>query len=150
MSSPLYTPTGKPVQGKFGKSQDMRTEFTSIETAIDKLNDILIPVYFDDLNTAASRFSAPIPWAGSITEVLVAPSVNNAGAATGITVEIGGAAVTMPTLEVGASDTAGTVQQSTPTADNTFSADTAIEVITDGNGTPTMPGYVMLRIQRTS
>jgi len=149
MASPLYVPTGAPVQGAKGASLSMRNEFIAIETAIDVLNAIPFPVTFADLNTAASRYVV-IPWAGSITTCYVVNSVANTTTKTVITLEIGGTLVTMTALEVGATDAVGTVNSQSPSALNTFSAGAAIEVITDGGGAPVMPGEVTLLIARTS
>lgn len=149
MAAPFYVPTGVPVQGAKGASLAIRNEYVAVETAMDKLNAIPFPVSFADLNTAASRFVA-IPWAGTITACYVVNSVTNTTTATVITLEIGGTLVTMSTLDVGATDVAGTVNSASPTANNAVAAGGSIEVITDGGGTPPMPGEVTLLIARTS
>ncbi len=127
----------------------MRTEFALIETAMDKLNAIPFPVTFADFNTAASRFVV-IPWAGTITTAYVVNSVANTTTKTVITLEIGGSLVTMSALEIAITAAAGTVVNQSPSAANVVTAGQAIEVITDGGGSPTMPGEVVLLIARTA
>jgi hypothetical protein len=148
MAAPHYTPTGAPVSGAKGQSSVMRSEFTAIETGIQAMNSLPLVVTFDDLNTAKSRF-VTAPWDGKIVAAYAVNDVANTTTATVLTLELGGTAVTMPTWQFGATDAIGTVASSVPTALNTFSAGDAIEVITDGGGTPTMPGSVTLVIERT-
>lgn len=149
MASPLYVPTGAPVQGSKGASQTMRAEFVAIEAAMDKLNAIPFVVGFADLNTAVSRFVA-IPWAGTVVGCYVVNDIANTTTATVITLEIGGVLVIMSALSVGATDAIGTVNSAVPTANTTFSAGGAVEIITDGGGAPVMPGSVTLLVARSA
>ena len=149
MTSPLYVPTGVPTQGAFGRSRDIRTEFAAIETAMDKLNAIPLPLYVPDFNTAGSFF-LPMPWAGLLVSVHAVNSIANTTTATVLTVEIGGAAVTLAgALQFGATDAIGTVISQTASASNTFSAGDNVEIITDGGGAPVMPGSIIALIQRS-
>ncbi len=149
MGSPLYTPSGAPVQGSKGASQSMRNEFSLVETALDKLNAIPFFVSFEDLNAPGSRYVA-VPWAGSIVGCYVVNSAANATAQTVITLEIGGALVAMPALAVPSAAAIGTVNSAVPTAANTFSAGGSVEVISNGGGTSVMPSNVTLLIARSS
>lgn len=146
----LYTSSGLPAAGGFGRSSVPRSEFDLIEAGLYKLRRFVLPVQFEDLNTAASRWTHQGAIAGKITRVTVIPFANNSSAATNITVELNGTAITMPTLQVGAAGVAGTPVSVVPTAANqlsaTISAATAIEVITDGGGSGVMPGVVLLEI----
>ncbi len=148
MTTPLYTPSGTPISGAKGASKSMRDEFLLIETAMDKLNSIAIPVTFADFNTAGSRFVV-MPWAGSITTCYVVNDIANTTTKTVITLEIGGSLVTMTALEIAITAAVGTVVSQNPSAAKTFTAGQAIEVITDGGGTPVMPGEVTLLIARS-
>lgn len=148
MTAPLYVPTGSPTQGSKGQSKTMRDEFAAIETAIDKLNSIPFPVTFDDLNISASRYVV-MPWAGLILTAYVVNSATNTTTKTVITLEINTSLVTMAELSVADTAAAGDVASESPSADNTFAAGQAVEVITDGGGAPVMPGEVVLLIVRT-
>lgn len=151
MSSPLYTPSGAPVQGSKGQSKAMRDEFALIETAMDKLKAVPLFAYAADVNTAGS-FWIPTPgWAGTITNLFAVNYVANTTTATVFTVEIGGSAVTLGgTWQFGASDAVGTQVTQTATAANTFTAGQPIEIISDGGGSPTMPAMLCALITRTS
>lgn len=148
MASPHYTPSGTPVSGSKGHSSAMRTEFTAIETAMQVMNSIPFVVTFDDLNTAASRFVA-IPWAGKVVGAYVVNDVANTTTKTVLTLEIATVLVTMPALEVAITAAIGTVASAVPTALNVVAAGGAVEIITDGGGSPVMPGTVTLLIERT-
>lgn len=148
MGAPHYTPSGTPTSGSKGQSSAMRTEFGLIEAAMQVMNSVPFVMTFDDLNTAKSRFVA-IPWAGNIVGAYAVNDVANTTTATVLTLEIGGALVTMPTWEFGSTDAIGTVISSVPTALNAVTAGGSIEIITDGGGAPVMPGSVTLLIERT-
>ena len=148
MAAPHYTPSGVPVQGGKGQSITMRNEFTAIETGIQAMNSIPFVVQFDDLNTAASKYVV-IPWAGNIVGAYVVNEVANTTTKTVLTLEIATVLVTMPAFEVAVTAAVGDVGSSVPTATNAVAAGATIEVITDGGGTPVMPGAVTLLIART-
>ena len=149
MTAPLYVPSGNPLSGSKGASKIVRDEFTAIETAMDLLNAIPFTVTFDDFNTAGSKFVV-MPWAGSITTCYVVNNIANTTTKTVITLEIGGSLVTMTALEIAITAAIGTVSSQSPSAANTFTAGQAIEVITDGGGSPVMPGEATLLIARSA
>jgi len=153
MTAPLYAATGTPAQGSKGQSKAVRDEFAAIETAMDKLNAIPLFCYASDINFATGdSFWMPTPgWAGTISSIFAVNYVANTVGATGITVEIGGAAVTLGgTLEWGASDAEGTQITQTATANNAFTAGQPIEIISDGGGAAIMPAMICALIARTS
>jgi len=92
------------------------------------------------------------PYAGSLTGVDIINTVTNTTTATVIDIDIAGTAVTFgggdPT--VGATDTAGTKNTATPTADQTFTAGQLVTIGTDGGGAPVMPLDIILTVTRTS
>jgi len=148
MAAPHYTPSGVPVTGSKGKSSDLRTEFAAIETGIQAMNSIPIVVAIDDFNTPASKFVA-IPWAGNIVGAYAVNEVANTTTLTALSLELETVVVTMPTWEFGSTDAVDTVISSVPTALNAVAAGNAIEIITNGGGSPVMPGTVTLLIERT-
>jgi len=147
-SSRLYSPSGDPISGSHGSSQKMRNELEAVEDAIATLEKHYIRCRFADLNNGAQSQYVIAPLAGTITNVsVVNDAANGGGAATAITLEIGGVAVTMPALTIASAEVLGTVQTPVvPTADNTVAAFGAIEVLTDGAGTGAMPGEVIIEI----
>jgi len=152
MADPHYTPSGTPVSGSKGQSSAMRAEFDLIEAGIQVMNSIPFLVTHENLNTTVpadqSHFVA-VPWAGNIVGAYAVNQADNATNPTVLTLEIGGTAVTMPTWEFGSTDVAGTVISSVPTALNVLAAGEAVEIITDGGGSSSMPGAVTLLIERT-
>ncbi len=148
MADPHYTPSGAPATGSKGKSSDMRTEFTAIETALQVMNKIPFVVTIDDFNTAGSYFVA-IPFAGKIVGAYAVNKVANTSTATVLTLELEGTLVTQPTWQFGATDAVDSVVASVPSALNAVVAGDAIEIITDGGGGSVMPGTVTLVIERT-
>ncbi len=149
MTTPLYTPTGVPEQGKFGQSRPFRDEFVLVETAMDKLKQIPFVVDFNDLNVPISKFVV-MPWAGIIKTCYVVNDIANTTAACVITLEIGSVLVTMAALQFGSTDAIGTVINQDPSALNIFVAGDAVEIITDGGGASVMPGSATLLIERTA
>jgi hypothetical protein len=152
MGAPHYTPSGKPTSGAPGSSEDLRDEFSLIEAGIEVLNEYPIYIFFDDLNTAESRF-AVMPSTCVFTAASASISVNNSTTDTIITFEIGGVLVTMDSggeLTIPSNGIVGGVYgPAVPASGNALAANQAIEIITDGGGSSVMPGYVMLTIKRT-
>ena len=152
MASPHYTPSGAPAAGSKGQSSVMRSEFALIETAMQVMNSIPLLLTHENLNTAVpadqSHFVA-VPWASKIVGAYAVNQATNATNPTVLTLEIGGTLVTMPAWQFGSTDVAGTVISSVPTALNILAAGEAVEIITDGGGSSSMPGAVTLLIERT-
>lgn len=148
MAAPHYVPSGAPISGAKGQSSVMRAEFVAIETAIQVMNALPFVVNFDDFNTAASKFVA-IPWAGNIVGAYAVNDVANTTTATVLTLEIATVLVTQPAWQFGATDAIDSVISSVPTALNAVAAGGSVEIITDGGGSPVMPGTVTLLIERT-
>jgi len=147
MASNLFTDSGEPASGSAGASQKIRTQFAGIEAGLDKLAKYYIPCHFEDLNTAKSQWVVA-PIAGEITGVHVVNDLLNNTAATAITLELAGVAVTLDSAcEVGATDVAGTVNSAVASAANTVAALAPIEVITDGaGGASGMSGQVLVEV----
>lgn len=150
MTAPLYAATGTPIQGSKGQSKAVRDEFAAIETAMDKLNAIPLFCYAADVNTAGS-FWVPTPgWAGTLVALYAVNYVANTTTLTALTAEIGGAAVTLGSLQWGSTDAVGTQITAAASAANTFTAGQPIEIISDGGGAPAMPAMIVALIARTS
>jgi len=150
MASPHYTPSGKPIQGADGISKDLRDEFALIETGIAVLNRYGIATYFEDLNTAGSKF-VPVPFSCLLVQATAVINQANATTETIVTFEIGGVLVVMDssgelTFTSGASS--GSVASAVPASNNQVTVGTPIEVITDGGGSTTMSASVTLILQR--
>jgi len=103
-----------------------------------------------DISTASSAFVAA-PVAGTITSIRTVLGGAIATADAAISTEINGVAVTNGTLTVeNASSAAGDRDSATPTAANTVAVGDALEVITDGASTNTVPLYVTFVITPTT
>lgn len=112
-----------------------------------ELNQYSINVDFADANTAGSIFVVATH-AGSIVNMHAVNSVANTTAATVLTSKIAGVTVTQPAWTIAITQAAGTVSSSVPTATNVVTAGQAIEIITDGGGTPVMPTSITIVISR--
>jgi len=151
MAAPFYVPTGVPASGAQGSSAAIRAELALIEAAIAAAGVVPLSCYAADVNTAGS-FWIPTPgWAGSITALYAVNYGGNNTAATVLTCEIGGAAVTLSgTWQFASSDAAGTQVSVTATAANTFTAGQPLEIVSDGGGASAMPAMLCALIARTS
>lgn len=112
-----------------------------------ELKQYAITVDFEDANTAGSRYVVA-PHAGDIVALYAVNDVANTTVKTVLTAEIAGTLVTAPAWEIAITQAVGTVSSSVPTAANTVTAGQAIEIISDGGGTPTMPVSVTVVISR--
>lgn len=102
-----------------------------------------------DVSTAASHWVV-VPYAGTIIKIYSVISGAIATADAGISFEIGGTPITNGGITIAYSGSAaGDVDSSTPTANNTVTAGQAIEMITDGASTNTIPARITLVIQRS-
>lgn len=120
---------------------------TAITSTAAELNEYTINVDFADANAAGSIFVVA-PHAGSIVGLHAVNAVTNSTAATVLTAEIAGVLVTAPAWTIAITQAAGTVSSSVPTAANVVTAGQAIEIITDGGGTPVMPTSITIVISR--
>ncbi len=151
MADPLYTPSGKPTQGAPGASKDVRDEFALIEAGIDALNLYPISIPFADFNTAGSLYVA-VPWSCLFVKAVAINLAANGTADTTITFEIGGTAVTMDAngnIVFAAADNANQLKNAVPASGNALVTDGALEIVTDGGGSTSMPGTVSMFFQRT-
>ncbi len=104
-------------------------------------------VLISDVSTAGSYWTTS-PVSGKITKIDTVLSGAITGADAGITVELGGTAVTGGAITIANSGSAaGDVDTATPTALNTVTAGGAIEVITDGASTGSRTVNVTLTIE---
>lgn len=120
---------------------------TSVSATAAELNQYTINVDFADANTAGSIYVVA-PHAGNIVGLYAVNSVANTTTKTVLTAEIDGTLVTTPAWEVAVTQAVGTVSSSVPTAANAVTAGQAIEIITDGGGTPSMPTSITIVISR--
>ena len=108
----------------------------------------LLNVRITDISTAASYW-AVTPYAGTIAAVYTVLHGAITGANAVVTLELGGTLVTGSTVTITQSGSAaGDVDTASPSAANTVTAGQAIEVITDGGSTGTVPVDVTLVINR--
>jgi len=144
----LYIPSGTPVADSSGSSSLMRDEFNLIQAGFTVLSTEFFLLTWDDFNTAGSR-SFVAPFAGTISVIKIINDLANTTTATILTFEIGGTLVTATAGHTIASDQAvGTVGTYTPTATNIVAENNRVEVISNGGGTPVMPGSVIVHILR--
>lgn len=118
-----------------------------ITSSVTELNQYSVQTVFLDAGTAGSAFVV-VPHAGTIKAVSV---VNNAASTTTKTVftaKIGGVSVTHPACEIALAAAAGTKTTVVPTANNVVTADSVIEVASDGGTDASMPVVVTLLIER--
>lgn len=118
-----------------------------VTSTATELNQYSINVDFADGNTAQSLWVVA-PHAGSIVGLHAVNSVANTTTKTVLTAEIAGTLVTTPAWEIAITQAAGTVSSSVPTAANVVTAGQAVEIITDGGGTPVMPTSITVVISR--
>lgn len=104
-------------------------------TNIKNLNTVEVHYKMEGINTMASHWIVP-GVAGNITKIHSVIDQAIATADTVLTFEIGGVLITGSTITITqAGSAAGDVDSSTPSAANTITADTAVEMITDGGTT---------------
>ena len=110
------------------------------------LNDYFITAEIEDVSTASSTFVA-IPDGGKVIKILSANQATITGTAA-LTFEIGGTAMTNSAISIVATDSAGAVDSSEPTANNDVLEGGSIEIITDGGSTNTSKAIVTFVIRR--
>ena len=119
----------------------------TVETPVGaNLKTKLVTVAIGDVSTAGSAFVTP-GVAGTIVNFSNVIDAAITLADSGLTLEIGGVAVTGADITIAnAGSAAGDVDQATPTALNVITASEAIEIVKDGLSTTTSNGVVTLEI----
>lgn len=120
---------------------------TAVTSTASELNEYSFTRYMADANTAGSVFVVA-PHAGSIIKMYATNDIANTTVKTVLTAKIATVAVTMPAFEIAITQAAGVVSSSVPTATNVVTAGQAIELISDGGGTPVMPITYTIVISR--
>jgi len=111
------------------------------------LNDYFINFKIEDVSTAGQVY-VPVPDDGKIIKVLTALNGAIGTADAGLTLKIGGTAVTGGTITITQSGSAaGDVDSCVPTAANSVVEGDAIEIETDGASTNTISvdGVIIIR-----
>jgi len=103
-----------------------------------------------DVSAAASSWTGALPFDVEITGAYVTIDTAVTVADADITFEIGGTAITsmLVTIVNGTSAAGASYAAVAPTAENTLSAGTAIEIITDGGSTDASLGTVCITYKR--
>jgi hypothetical protein len=115
-------------------------------SSIKDLNKIYLTYTIPDISAAGSHFVVT-PIAGDIAKIY--STINNAitSANCGLTFEIGGTLVTNGAITIAHSGSAaGTVDNSTPSGQNTLTAGQAIEIITDGASSTSCRGTITFEL----
>mgnify|MGYP003134312780 FL=1 len=109
-------------------------------------NRCVLTTRIDDISTASSAWVVT-PVAGTISKIYSVISGAITSGAAVLTAEIGGTAVTNGVLTVAVSGSAaGIVDSATPSAANTVTAGSAIEIVTDGGSTNTVSAVITFEI----
>ena len=104
-------------------------------TTINNQNKIYLHYRFNNISTASSQWVIP-GIAGDITKIQTVLSGAIGTADCNMSFEIGGTAITGGGITITQSGSAaGDIDSATPTANNTITADQAIEMISDGAST---------------
>jgi len=104
-------------------------------TAINNSNKIFLHYRFNNISTASSQWVIP-GIAGTITKIQTVLSGAIASADCVMSFEIGGTPITNGGITITQSGSAaGDIDSATPTANNTITADQAIEMISNGAST---------------
>lgn len=107
---------------------------------------VFLNAYLADVSTAGQIYVAP-GFDGRILNVYTALNGAIATANAGLTLKIGGTAVTGGTITITQSGSAaGDVDSCTPTALNSFTSTDAIEIETDGASTNTVAVMITLEL----
>ena len=109
-------------------------------------NRCVLTTRIDDISTASSAWVVT-PVAGTISKIYSVISGAITSGAAVLTAEIAGVAVTNGVLTVAVSGSAaGIVDSATPSAANTVTAGSAIEIVTDGGSTNTVSAVITFEI----
>lgn len=101
-----------------------------------------------DAGSSGSTY-LPVPFDADIASIYASVDGMLTVSNTVLTFELAGTAVTGSTITFTAGAVAGTVESSTPTALNSVSAGSAIEIISDGGGTGSAKATVTFLLKRT-
>lgn len=116
-------------------------------STIKNTNKEHITVFFDDIGTAGSRY-IPILRACKINLVYVSPQLATAGSTTVITLR-NDAGTAMGTINIPSAAAAGSLQTTTPVANNTFTAGTKLQIDTDGGTSTASDAIFTIEIEWT-
>ena len=109
-------------------------------------NRCVLTTRIDDISTSSSAWVVT-PIAGTISKIYSVTSGATTGGTALLTAEIAGVAVTNGVLTVLVSGSAaGIVDVATPSAANTVTAGSAIEIVTDGGSTNTVSAVITFEI----
>ena len=109
-------------------------------------NRCVLTTRIDDISTSSSAWVVT-PIAGTISKIYSVTSGATTGGTALLTAEIAGVAVTNGVLTVLVSGSAaGIVDSATPSAANTVTAGSAIEIVTDGGSTNTVSAVITFEI----
>ena len=109
-------------------------------------NRCVLTTRIDDISTASSAWVVS-PVAGTISKIYSVISGAITSGAAVLTAEIGGTAVTNGVLTVAVSGSAaGIIDSATPSAANTVTAGSAIEIATDGGSTNSVSAVITFEI----
>ena len=115
-------------------------------TSVNNTNKIVVTAVIDDISTAGSHW-VTIPLAGDIIGIssVIDGAITLADAT--LSFEIGGVAITNGGITIAFSGSAaGDVDTSTPTGNNTVTANQAVELITDGGSTDVAKATITLLV----
>lgn len=108
--------------------------------------NIFVTAYLADISTAGQIYVTP-GFSGRIRAAHTALNGAISGANAGITLKINGTAVTGGTITIAHSGSAaGDIDSCVPTGANSFTADQAIEIETDGASTDTAAVMITLEL----
>lgn len=106
-----------------------------------------LTVQMVDANTAGSCFVVA-PFSGNIIALQAVNDIANTTVKTVLLAKIATVTITAPAWEIAITQAAGVASSVVPTAANTITAGSVIEIASDGGGTPVMPISVTLIISR--
>ena len=122
---------------------------TKFPNGVSTDNDGVLYTEIADISTAASSWTAALPFNVQITGAYVVQETAVTVASSVITFEIGGTPITGMSVTVTAGGAAGQAFASTtPTGAYTLTAGTAVEVVTDGGSTTASLGRVAISYKR--
>jgi hypothetical protein len=122
---------------------------TKFPNGVASDHDGVLQTEIADISSAASSFTAALPFDVEITGAYVTQETAITVADAAITFEIGGTAITAMVVTVDSASAAGDAFAAVaPTGEFTLSAGTAVEVITDGASTTASKGIVGITYKR--
>lgn len=114
-----------------------------------ELDKVYLTAEIDDISTAGSSWVV-IPVGGNITKIYSVIDGAIASSDAALSFKIGGTAITGGGITVANSGSAaGDTDTATPTGNNSITAGTALELITDGSSTNTVTAVITVEITLT-